>query len=109
MSINVKRDKFAHQGLPYTQEELKANPDLLQTGKSPIIIKDKYDVSESDIGYSIPIVDKDGAIINWRVRTEEEYNYWVDMQQATELNALKARRPGWRIGSVLTKFINYFK
>lgn len=118
MGINVKRDKFA----PDPSEEAKHRAYLsmrLKEGytgtcncnkcNTPIIHKDRYDVSESNIGYSIPIVDKDGAIVNWREVTEEEYHQWVDRTQAEELFATKARRAGWLIGSTLTKFLNYFK
>lgn len=42
----------------------------------PIILKDFYEISASDIGYCIPIIDKDGNIEHYREASYEEYRAW---------------------------------
>jgi hypothetical protein len=64
MAINVRKDPFA------PKED------------SPIITKDRYEVSESDIGYSIPVSDKSGAILFYRKCSPEEYVNWYDLMRS---------------------------
>lgn len=47
----------------------------------PIIIKENYAIHSSEMGFCIPVTDKDGVIDHYLECTEEQYEAWVESKQ----------------------------
>ena len=43
---------------------------------APIVLKETYEVQESSIGYSYPVLDKDGCVDHYQECTKEELEVW---------------------------------